>query len=94
MTIIKQITQDERDTLESIQSCFIGYCNVLGYCAKAGGIDTDLFDKKWAEAVSINQELERLKIKLGEKYYPDDGEIYPHWEFDFKDCKVIYTNEK
>ena len=85
-----KITREESEAVEILFNRFSGYCNILGYLAKYGSIDTSLFDKKWAEAVEINTELNKLKETLDRKYHPQDNIQYTQYEFDFFDYQMVY----
>ena len=84
------ITTEESQAVEALFIKYTGYCNILGYLAKYGTLDTDIFDKKWEEAVQISYELETLKKELDMKYHPQDGIEYTVYEFDFKTKQMVY----
>ena len=84
------ILPEESEKVEKLFFQFNNYCNILGYLAKYGSIDTSLFDKKWAEAVEINTELTKLKETLDRKYHPQDNIQYTQYEFDFFDYQMVY----
>lgn len=90
MEIRVHIDDEENDQVELLFTRFIGYCEILGYLAKYGSIDTDLFDKKWEEAVIINKELEALKTELDIKYHPLDSN-YTNYRFDFLNHEMVYV---
>lgn len=83
------IDEKEIEQVEILHTRFTGYCEILGYLAKYGSINTDLFDKKWEEAVIINKKLEALKATLDMKYRPQDKE-YTNYIFDFINCEMVY----
>jgi hypothetical protein len=84
-----KITEEENSRVENLYLRFTGYCNILGYLAKEGSLDTPIFDKKWEEAIKINYELEQVKRQVGDKYMPE-GE-YSNYVFDFLHSELIYT---
>ena len=86
-----QITPEESHKVELLYNQFTGYCNILGYLAQYGSINTNLFDKKWEEAVEINRELEALKAELDMKYHPQDGVEYKNYSFDFIQYLMVYV---
>lgn len=86
-----KIDRQESAEVERLFMEFNGYCSILGYLSNYGAVDTDRFDKKWAEAVEIETKLEKLKANLDKKYHPDDGKDYHSFNFDFDNCEMIYT---
>ena len=95
MDIVKKyITAEENHKIRDLFLRFNSYCNILGYLAQYGSLDTNLFDKKWEEAVTLDKELTLLKQELDKKYHPQDNENYDHYEFDFANCQIIYTRIK
>ena len=85
-----KITPEESDHVEQLFMKFTGYCNILGYLAKDGSLDTNIFDKKWEEAVVINYALERAKEEVNAKYQPKDVG-FTGFSFDFKTHELVYT---
>ena len=86
-----KITPEESRSVEILFNRFTGYCNILGYMANYGSLDTNLFDKKWEEAVNINNELEALKRELDTKYRPLGA--WSSYEFDFNTEEMVYTHD-
>lgn len=86
-----KITREESEAVEILFNRFSGYCNILGYLTNYGSLNTELFDKKWEEAVKISNELEILKHEVDMKYHPD-GE-WSSYEFNFKTEELVYTND-
>lgn len=86
-----QIETWESERVENLFIRFTGYCNILGFLARDGSLDTDLFDKKWEEAIVINNELEQLKLKMDQKYHPTDDVNYTSYSFDFKTHEMVYV---
>lgn len=84
---------EESDSVQRLYIDFRGYCNILGYMAQFGSLDTSIFDKKWAEAVELNYALEKLKAEMDLKYHPQDGNNYISFEFDFANKEIVYTDE-
>ena len=84
------IDQEESERIEILYNRFVGYCEILGYLTKYGSIDTDLFDRKWEEAVLINKELSALKTALDLKYHPQDHIEYNNYIFDFINNEMVY----
>ena len=84
------ISKDDSDFIEALHTTFISYCNILNYLRIHNPDSEKLFEDKWAEAVYINSELEKLKDDLGKQYYPNDGHKYTSWEFDFIAHQIIY----
>ena len=87
-----KITQEESQAVQRLYIDFKGYCNILGYLAQFGSLDTDVFDKKWAEAVELNYQLEQLKAEMDLKYHPQDDVAYTTFEFDFINREIVYTD--
>lgn len=85
-----QITEAESYSVNQLFSRYNTYLNMLGYLAKYGSLDTDLFDKKWEEAVEINIKLEQLKNELDIKYHPNDNINYSEFYFDFINHRMVY----
>lgn len=85
------ITEEENIQVEKLFMQFTGYCEILAYLSKAGSIETDKFDKKWAEAVELYHQLEKIKQALDEKYHPLDGNNYTSYRFDFDEAQMVYT---
>jgi len=86
------ITRDECTEIEALFNKYQSYCNVLGFLSNYGSLDEDntFFDKKWAEAIELNMELEKLKSKIDTKYRPTD-EIYTQYYFDFNNSQLVYS---
>lgn len=85
------ITQEESELVELLYARFTSYCNILGYLTQYGSLDTTLFDKKWEEAVNLDIELSKAKQEIDTKYHPDGK--WDRFEFDFKNCDIIYYND-
>ena len=93
MEIQVNMTIEDSQAVEKPFVRFNAYCNILGYLAQYGSLDTALFDKKWEEAVQINIELEKVKLEMKEKYYPHDGNTYSYYEFDFDKKQLVYRTD-
>ena len=89
-----KIEEAESKAVETLFYQFNSYCGILGYMAKYGSLDTNLFDKKWEEAVNINIELEKLKQQLDKKYHPNDTNQCTGYEFNFNTNELIYYYER
>lgn len=90
MEIKIKINPEENEKIALLYGRFTSYCEILGYLSKYGSIDTDLFDRKWEEAVRINQELMQMKNELDKKYHPDG--MWTNYNFDFISSEMIYYN--
>lgn len=86
-----KILPEESKEVERLFLQFTGYCNILGYLANFGTVDTDKFDRKWAEAVDLEGNLTKLKAQLDTKYHPQDGNDYHTFVFDFDTHEMVYT---
>ncbi len=86
-----KIDAEESMEVERLFMRFNGYCAILAYMANAGSLDTDKFDRKWEEAVLIENELNKLKMQLDRKYHPQDGFDYQNYSFDFVEYEMVYT---
>lgn len=93
MTTQVSILREESDAIQRLYIDFRSYCTILGYMAQFGSLDTNMFDKKWAEAVEINYSLEQLKAEMDLKYHPQDGNNYNSFEFDFANKTMVYTDD-
>lgn len=85
------ISTDESDNIQVLYGRYCSYVNILGYLAKYGSLETDLFDKKWEEAVMLDRQLTKAKEELDRKYHPNDGINYKEFSFDFNNHTIIYT---
>ena len=85
-----KIDYNDMAKVEKLFIKFNGYCNILGYLSKYGSMDTEIFDRKWEEAVEIGHALEQAKEEMDAKYHPDDGQPYVMYEFDFSSGDMIY----
>lgn len=84
-----KITPEECQAVEKLFNRFTAYCNILGYLGKEGSIETDIFDKKWEEAVEINNQLEKLKEEICVKYEPKD-KPFVGYVFDFGHQELVF----
>lgn len=87
-TRVKISEQDSRQ-VEILFSRFISYCEILGYLGKYGSTETTLFDKKWEEAIKINQELTHIKEIMDKKYHPEGN--WTNYSFDFVSNEMVYS---
>ena len=46
MEIKIKILPEESEQVENLFTRYTGYCNILGYLAKDGSLESDIFDKK------------------------------------------------
>lgn len=86
-----KITTEESEQVENLFMYFTSYCNLLGYLSNYGSLDTDIFDKKWEEAIRLDQQLTSLKEQLDKKYHPQDGLEYESYKFNFTTAEMIYN---
>ena len=89
MEIRVKIRPEESDKVENLFTKFTGYCNILGFLAKDGSLESDIFDKKWEEAVILNDQLEKLKRELDQKYHPSNVTVNSYY-FNFKTYEMVY----
>lgn len=85
-----KITHDESTAVESLFMQFNAYCGILGYLSNYGTIDTEKFDKKWAEAIEIEIQLDKMKTELDKKYHPTEGNFL-QYSFSFDTDEMVYT---
>lgn len=91
MDTIVKISQEDNEAVEMLHSRFMGYCDILGYMAQYGSLDTNIFDKKWAEAVELNHKLDKIKREMDIKYHPQDDNEYKNFTFNFIKAEMIYS---
>ena len=89
MEIKIKILPEESEQVENLFTRYTGYCNILGYLAKDGSLESDIFDKKWEEAIILNDQLEKLKRELDQKYRPDNMNFNSYY-FNFKTYEMVY----
>lgn len=86
-----KITHQENEEVKNLFYRLNSYYSILGYLAKYGSLDTNLFDKKWEEAIKIGMELDELKVVIDKKYHPIDGNVYNNYSFDFITEELVYS---
>ena len=88
-----QITQEESQTVYKLFSTYNAYLNILGYLADRKTLNnTEVFDKKWDEAILLCRSLDETKANLEKKYKPE-GE-WDHFEFNFETEQIIFTKDE
>lgn len=85
-----KISSEDNIAVNKLYIQFTGYCNILGYLSNNDDANPFL-DQKWAEAVQLNNELEKLKNEMYLKYQPNDGQIYTNYSFDFENEELVFT---
>ena len=88
MKKIIKITKEENDKIYSLYSTHISYLNMLEYLINANIQKTEVFDKKWQEAIDIDLQLSKAKRDIEKKYKPS-GE-WDRFEFDFDNSQVVF----
>ena len=86
-----KITHEENAEVERLYLELNNYYSILGYMSKYGSLDTNIFDKKWEEAIELGIKLDKLKEQLNRKYYPVENSMeYKDYYFDFINEELVY----
>ena len=93
MQKIIPITHEESQIVYKLFSTYTAYTNVLSFLATKTTLDnTEIFDKKWDEAVLLCSSLEEAKRKIEKKYKPEGS--WDRFEFNFEEDTVIFTKDE
>ena len=86
-----QITQEENDEVQSLYLLHMSYLNILKFFAKSNLTETQVYERKWNDAVLIGAELERTKQLIEQKYKPEGQ--WNSFTFNFDKEQVIFEND-
>ena len=81
------ITQEENDEVYKLFSTYMSYMSMLQYLGE-NSTNTEIYDRKWAEAVELNIKLDKLKKDIEKKYKPAGN--WNRFEFDFDNNQVVF----
>ena len=81
------ITQEENDEVYKLFSTYMSYMSMLQYLGE-NSTNTEIYDRKWAEAVELNIKLDKLKKDIEKKYKPAGN--WSRFEFDFDNNQVVF----
>lgn len=86
-----KITEEENTQIEDLFTRYSSYMGMLEYLSFSAMevSDSPIFEKKWNEAADLWIQLDRAKHKIEAKYKPAGN--WDHYEFDFDECKVIFS---
>ena len=88
-----QITPQESEKVFNLFSTYNAYLSILGYLSEKKNLeDNGMYDKKWAEAVSLNRALETEKRAIEKKYKPEG--TWDRFEFNFDNQEVIFYRDE
>lgn len=88
-----QITPQESEKIFNLFSTYNAYLGILGYLSEKKNLeDNGMYDKKWAEAVSLNRALETEKRAIEKKYKPEGD--WDRFEFNFDNQEVIFYRDE
>lgn len=87
MEKIVPITYEESSNVENLFNTYNSYMAMLEYFANTKS-NTEMYEKKWDEAVQLHTKLDKAKRDIEKKYKPL-GE-WKSFEFDFENSQVIF----
>lgn len=88
-----KITPQESEKIFNLFSTYNAYLGILGYLTdRKTTEDNGLFDKKWAEAVSLGRALETEKRAIEKKYKPEG--TWDRYEFNFDNQEVVFYRDE
>lgn len=92
MTQTVQITEEENEDVQSLFLLYTSYINILKLFAESDLANTEVYNKRWNDAVVIGAELEQAKHEIELKYKPEG--TWDNFMFDFEHEQVIFSNER
>lgn len=82
------IDHDESQNVEQLFLTYSSYMSMLQYFAEQGLEKSQVYDKKWNEAVDLWIKLDKAKRAVERKYKPAGQ--WDSYEFDFDNCQVVF----
>lgn len=86
------IAFEENQNVQNLFNEYNAYLSILKFFGDKAFEENSVFDRKWAEAVQLNIELEKAKHEIERKYKPEGN--WMNFYFDFDKQQVVFTNDE
>lgn len=87
------ITSEESANVERLFMSHNAYLSMLQFLSDNNvSSNTEIYDRKWNEAVDLWIKLDKAKTNIEKKYKPAGD--WDHYEFDFEKQQVVFVKDE